>query len=354
MDEPLNEPLDEPRVLKYSFWAGALILKGSVTQRVMPDVLKFGLIAATIILVADVVEVASGVSLAIPHGPFEAGGAVLGLLLVLRTNAGYDRWWEARKLWGGIVNQSRNLGTMGLAYGSRDAEWRSRFILWTAAFPHVIRCSLRDDRNLSEVAKLVGPAETARVAKAKHMPSVVARTLADLLKQAAEAGMKNEAFLQAETHRGLLIDYIGGCERIRNTPLARSSAIQIRQFILMFLVSLPLAMLADFGNKRVLAGLTGIPVSDALVFVPLFIMLLAYPLLSLDRIGMELQNPFDTRRLDHLPLDAICHTIEKNLLELLRDDPVSSEHGTVLETLEISPELAAKLAKSGSRDTIIS
>ena len=355
MDEPLIEPLEEPRPLKYSLWAGALILKGSVTQRVMPDVLKFGGIAAAIILLAIFVERTWGVSLAIPHGPFEAAGAVLGLLLVLRTNAGNDRWWEARKLWGGIVNQSRNLAITALAYGSRDAEWRSQFILWLAAFPHVIRCSLRDERNLPEVAKLIGSEEAERIAKARHMPTAVARVLADKINESAtSAGMSPEAFLQAEHHRSLLIDYVGGCERIRNTPLARSSVIQIRQFILMFVVSLPLAFMNDFADRHTIERLTGAPIHDALLFVPLFIMLLAYPLLSLDRIGMELQNPFDTRRLDHLPLDALCHTIETNLLELLRDDPVASEQGPILGTVEISPELAAKIAKGTIRDTIIS
>lgn len=353
--EPVDEPLEEPKALKYSFWAGALILRGSVTQRVMPDVLKFGLIAAIIILVAIQVEKWSGVSLALPRGPFEAAGAVLGLLMVLRTNAGYDRWWEARKLWGGIVNQSRNLAVTALAYGARDADWRSQFIRWTAAFPHVIRCSLRDERNLSEVAKLIGPVATEKIAKAKHMPSVVARTIADMLAEALESGgMSRPAFFQAEQQRSALIDYVGGCERIRNTPLARSSAIQIRQFILMFVVSLPLALLKDFSNGQIVSRLTGIAISDALIFVPAFIMLLAYPLLSLDRIGMELQNPFDIRRLDHHPLDALCNTIEKNLLEMLRDDPVASAEGPVLETLEISPELAARIAKSSGRDTIIS
>ena len=122
----------------------------------------------------------------------------------------------------------------------------------------------------------------------------------------------------------------------------------------MFVVSLPLAFLNDFADRHVIQGLTGAPIHDALLFVPLFIMLLAYPLLSLDRIGMELQNPFDTRRLDHLPLDALCHTIEKNLLELLRGDPVASEQGPILGTVEISPELAAKIAKGTIRDTIIS
>lgn len=355
MDAASHEPLEEPKPLKYSFWAGALIIKGSVTPRVLLDVVMFGLIAAVIILAALAVERTWGVSLAISRGPFEAAGAVLGLLLVLRTNTGYDRWWEARKLWGGIVNQSRNMAITALACGARDAEWRSQFILWTASFPHVVRCSLRNERQLPEVAKLIGPEEANRVASAKHMPSVVARVLAGMLNEAAATGkMTPNGYLVAEQQRSLLIDHLGGCERIKNTPLARSSAIQIRQFILMFVVSLPLALLKDFHKQNMITNLTGLQINDALIFIPLFIMLLSYPLLSLDRIGMELQNPFDTRRLDHLPIDALCHTIEKNLLELLRNDPVTSEEGLILETLEISPELAARIAKSSGRETIFS
>ena len=117
------EPLEEGRPLAYSFWLGALILKGSVAPRVMLDVIKFGLIAEAIVLTAVFLERYFNISIAIPHGPFSAAGAVLGLLLVLRSNAGYDRWWEARKLWGGIVNQSRNLGIASLAYGPQGASW---------------------------------------------------------------------------------------------------------------------------------------------------------------------------------------------------------------------------------------
>ncbi len=64
-------------------------------------------------------------------------------------------------------------------------------------------------------------------------------------------------------------------------------------------------------------------ISARYVLIPLFVMLMAYPMLSLDRIGMELQNPFDTRRVDHLPLEALCSTIEGNLVELVESDPVA-------------------------------
>ncbi|MDG2220464.1 MAG: bestrophin family ion channel [Rubripirellula sp.] len=349
-----GEPLDERKPLNYSFWVGALILKGSATPKVLTDVLKFGLIAFAIVLLSVFVESKFGLELSVPFTVFSAAGAVLGLLLVLRTNAGYDRWWEARKLWGGIVNQSRNLAIEASAYGPPDAEWRNQFIRWTAVFPHVIRSSLRDERRLPEVQRLVGAANAKRIAQSAHMPTFVASVLAQMLREGRVNGMSRYAFLQAEQQRSMIVDHLGGCERIRNTPLARASAIQVRQFILVFLVSLPFAFIGEFGNDKLIATISGYAINDGLLLIPLFIMLLAMPLLSLDRIGMELQNPFDTRRIDHLPLDAICHTIETNLLEILRNDPVAAEEGLILESLQLEPELAAVIAKGNARDTLIS
>ena len=69
---------------------------------------------------------------------------------------------------------------------------------------------------------------------------------------------------------------------------------------------------------------------------------------------MELQNPFDTRRIDHLPLDASCHTIERNLMEVLKNDAVAKEEGFALETMQLDPEMAEIIAKGSTRDTLIS
>jgi len=101
-------------------------------------------------------------------------------------------------------------------------------------------------------------------------------------------------------------------------------------------------------------SLAGLDFNSGIYLIPIFIMLLALPMLSLDRIGMELQNPFDTRRIDHLPLDAICHTIERNLMEVLKNDPIATEEGFVLETMQLDPEMAALIAKGNARDTLIS
>jgi putative membrane protein len=292
------------------FWREAFALHGSVTPRVVPDILIFGLYAAGVWGVSWLSGRLFGVRIGLEVAPFELAGAALSLLLILRTNAGYDRWWEARKLWGSIVNQSRNLAIDALAYGPDDRAWREAFVRWTAAFPHAARASLRGERPPAELAALVGPEGAARVAESAHMPSCVALTLADLLRDACDRhAMDRFAFLQADRERAALIDHIGGCERILKTPLPLVYAIKIRRLIALFLLTLPFALLHRMRGDWL---------------VPLITMMVAYPLMALDRISAELQNPFARTNLSHLPLDDISATIEKNVTGLLAGSPRSA------------------------------
>ncbi|MGH7170611.1 MAG: bestrophin family ion channel, partial [Gemmataceae bacterium] len=209
-----------------------------------------------------------------------------------------------RKLWGGIVNQARNLALIGLAHGPDDKTWREQFIRWTAAFAWTAKARLRDETGVPELVPLLGEKEAARVQSAEHMPLCVAFHIDELLRQACqgENGLDRFAFVQAERERAGLIDHLGGCERIRNTPLASAISITIRRFILFYLATLPFALLHKF---------------DAEWLAPVVTVLVAHPVLVLDQLGIELQQPFAIRSLDHLPLDAICRNIEKNLLALL-------------------------------------
>jgi putative membrane protein len=285
---------NEPR----NFWHEVFALQGSATIRVMPRVLVFGALALAL-WIAN--ELTHELDFHLAVAPYEVAGAVLGLLLVLRTNAGYDRWWEARKLWGGIVNQSRNLTISGLTYGPTDPAWQTRFVKWVAAFPHVARRSLRGERDLPEIVALLGADDAARIAAADHMPSFVATSLAMQLRQAVADGSLNQmAFLQIDRERAVLIDHIGGCERILRSPLPRVYGIKIRRFIFLFLAALPFALLDKVG-----------------MVTPLVTMFVAYPILALDQTGVELQQPFSIRRLGHLPLDDLSQMIERNLLSLL-------------------------------------
>ena len=265
--------------------------------------MAFGLAAGGICGVTWFVEKLFQAEIVVEVVPFEFAGAALGLLLILRTNAGHDRWWEARVLWGGIRNQSRNFVISAMAYGPTNTEWREKIVRWAAVYPHVARLTLRGELPASEVANLIGPEDTKRVANAEHMPSFVALKLGDLLREATDKlEMDRYAFIQVDRERALLIDHIGACERILNTPLPRVYSIKIRRFIAMFLLTLPFALLHRVGGEW---------------FVPFITMLVAYPLLALDQIGVELENPFALNNLSHLPLDDFSATIERNLRGVL-------------------------------------
>jgi putative membrane protein len=296
------------------FWRDAVAFRSAITPPVLWRLLLVvgfaSLVCGTDLIGHHRPELEVGIA------PYEVAGAALGLLLVLRTNAGYERWWEGRRLWGGIVNQSRHLGVVVLPYGPEDAAWRDRGVRLVAVFAHVTRRSLRGEREVPEVAALLGAEEAARIAAAPHMPGFVALLLGDHFRAACDRfGMDRFAFLEADRDLASLLDHVGGCERIKKTPLPRAYAVLIRQFIVLFLVTLP------FGLLKKVDGLT-----------PIVTLLVAYPLLALDEIGDALQAPFSARTPSHLPLDQICRTIEDDLLAMLATRPAAPElrDGTAL------------------------
>lgn len=230
---------------------------------------------------------------------YELGGGLLGVLLVLRTNSGYDRWWEARKLWGGITNQSRSLATAAMVYGP-TGTWREQLIRWTILFAHATRRNLRKDTSLPELEQLFDAATAAQFKRGDQAPLWISAQIAELLNQAAANGqLPAPVFMQMERDRISLLDYWGGCQRILLTPLPRAYAIIVRQFLFVFLATLPFGILQD--------------VHWLAPFITIFV---ALPMLAIEEIGTELQNPFAIKHINHLPLDQICSNIQTSLLHL--------------------------------------
>lgn len=234
-------------------------------------------------------------------------GTLLGLLIALRLNATFQRWWEARTLWGGIVNQSRNIGIAANAYGPVESSWRDDVLRWTIAFGHAARGELRSDRKLDELLPILGSEDTDRLRSAHHMPTYAAKRLAMLFRAALDSGQLNEmAFRQLEIERSRLIDHVGGCERIRSTPLNRPFVIAVRQFVLITLAASPLTFYSLIESKSL---------------IPIMVAAIGYPLILLDEIGAELENPFDPKSLGHLPLERYTTTIEADLRCEMSVDP---------------------------------
>jgi putative membrane protein len=287
-------------VKRPNFWSNVVDRDGDGEQhRVRRPIIITFWFATTVWFIDWVTP--TGIDLGIEVAPYEFAGAILGSLLVLRANAGIDRWWEGRKLWGGITNQSRNLAVIVLANGPEDLRWRREIIGWIAAFGHVARRSLRRQKVMTEVEALVGQDGVEWLAKAEHRPTAVALKIASLLREARDRGeLDATAFLRADEQRNFLIDHVGGCERILKTPLASAYVVLIRRFIVLFLATLPFALL------RRVEWLS-----------PLVTTLVAYPIIALDHIADDLQQPFATSSINHLPLNDITTTIESNLLALL-------------------------------------
>ena len=285
------------------FLRGAVMWRGSITPRILPSLLLLTCYCLLIVALDQYWRPLSHLAVT----PFEYTGVVLGMVLVFRTNTGHERWWEARKLWGGINNQSRNLVIQALNYSKdlndnpQDRQWCKEMVKWTVAFSFAAREYLRNSKNLDELTDLLSQQELEALRSSGHMPLVVANKLAFLLQQARVTHqIDGFVFEKLEGQRILLIDHIGGCERILKTPMPLVYAIKARRFIFIFLLLLPFSLIEN------------------LEFSAVFIyFLVAYPLLSLDRIGIELQNPFSTKNLSHLPLHSICDSIKLNCLTLL-------------------------------------
>jgi putative membrane protein len=284
------------------FWAEALAIAGSALPMVLPRALLFGLFSLAVTAV-DLSANLPDVSIEIT--PFEVAGGVLSLLLVLRTNAGYERWWEARKLWGDIVNRSRSVAVAALAFGPEDPVWRDRIVRRVAAFCHAARQSLRSDRSTEDLARVLGIDEARRVVGTRHMPTTVTLLIGESLRDARNRlGLDGFALLRIDRDRNGMIDDIGACERIIKTPLPLAYRVEIRRFLILFIAAIPFEL-----------------VRRLYWFTPIATVLIALPLLSVDKIGTELQDPFSKDSLNHLPLDDICATIEGDLMALREQPP---------------------------------
>lgn len=279
-----------------NFMECALALHGSVTPRVWKKVLAVSVYACFISILTVFIP-----WLSLSISPFEYAGIIMGLILVFRINAGYDRWWEARKLWGSVVNCSRNLAIVITSYVEpSNKEEIVKTLGLIAAMPYLMKNNLRGSTSVDEVKHLLTDDTLSQLDKCRHKPNFISAELALMLSQLQERGELNQfCFLKAEELREAIVDCQGACERILKTPMPFVMAIKSRRFILLFLIILPIAL-----------------VNYSVFINPMVMTLVAYALFSLDQIGVELQNPFAIENLSHLPLNEICCTIENNVMEI--------------------------------------
>ena len=287
-----------------SDWLSHLFdIKGSMFREIIYRVLLCVLWAAVVVFAQSVLK-RHGHSVAIPSQAHALIGTALGLLLVFRTNSSYDRFWEGRKLWGSMVNTCRNLARAGSVYLAADWQLATRLLQWTIAFPWATMGVLRAQHGLGPGEIELPELEREAVLESGHVPLAVACRLSATIAEARRRELISD-FVQMtlDNNVQLLMDYVGACERIRNTPLPFAYVVHLRRAIIAYCFTLPFALVADFGWATVFATL-----------------LIAYTLYGIEEIGVEIEDPFGLD-VNDLPLIRLCGMIEENVREVIENLP---------------------------------
>jgi ion channel-forming bestrophin family protein len=253
--------------------------------------------------------------------PFSIIGLALAIFLGFRNNAAYDRYWEARKLWGELVHRSRSLARqlLGLTVpGSPDAphspDRRATMIRRAIAFAHALRHQLRGSDPADDVRPWLSADEASLVARSRLGTDAMLRHMGADLGALVRAG-ELDARLAAEVDATLsaMAAVAAGCERIQGTPIPFPYTLLLHRTASLYCFLLPFGLVDTIG-----------------VMTPFVVAIVAYTFFGLDAVGGEIEEPFGLV-VHHLPLNAICRTIEVNLREALGEQdlppPVMPEDG---------------------------
>ncbi len=227
-------------------------------------------------------------------------GFAISMLLVFRTNTAYDRWWEARKLWGQLVNVSRNTAIkVGAMFPVEDENSRAQYALLLGRFAKELRRHLLSEKTRTALGE-DEEAHLEGVDRNKHVPSQLVSMMHTRTHRAYRDGtISGDQLIGLAADLTAFMDICGACERIKNTPIPYSYSTFLKKFIIIYSFTLP------FGYAFSL-GYLAIPV---VVFI-------FYVLASLEIIAEEVEDPFGLDAND-LPLDRLATMIDQNVRELL-------------------------------------
>lgn len=243
-------------------------------------------------------------------------GSALAIFIAFRNNSSYSRWWEARTLWGGIINSSRVLARLIITFTDshshqqnydkeRSEQFKKEIIYKVIAWVHALRLHLRNQDNWNELKPFLSAQEFALLQKSQNKPNHIHLLSGKKIYEAMANGTLGgfDSF-QMEGQLLALANYQGGCERIKNTPLLRQYDFFTRVFLYTFMLLLPFSLIGDFIKMNIDYLL--IPVSVIISFVFAII----------GKVGEVNEDPFENRITD-VPLTSMCNTIERDLREML-------------------------------------
>lgn len=235
-------------------------------------------------------------------------GTVISLLLAFRSSQAYDRWWEARTIWGAVVNDSRTLARQMATYipnlyGSPEIEgFKQRFVYRQMGWCYSLAGHLRKGDGFAGTGPFLDRQDLQQLQDYTNIPAALLELHGRDVVFAQQQGWINE-FQQVEIDRTLsrLCDSMGACERIKNTVFPATYSLYIHIALNFFILLLPFGLIEFFGFME----------------VPLVVAIAALFLL-IEKMAIHLQDPFDNKPTD-TPMNAICRTIERDLRQVIKD-----------------------------------
>jgi putative membrane protein len=235
-------------------------------------------------------------------------GTVMSLLLAFRSNQAYDRWWEARTVWGAIVNDGRTLGRQILNFLKSDydqqavKQFKERFLRRQMAWNYALSQRLRGEAATAGLDCFLSRRDLSTIAKYTNAPAAILELHANDLNYALEQGWLNQ-FQQVEIDRTLtrLCDSMGKCERIKNTVFPATYSLYIHLAMNVFIMMLPFALIDFFSFME----------------VPI-VMVIGGLFMLIEKMAIHLQDPFEGKPTD-TPMTAISNTIEQDLRQMIND-----------------------------------
>lgn len=283
-------------------------LRGSIIPKIYPQVLLVTVLSTIVTIIQH------WVPKSFPYygtATFTLLGIALSLFLGFRNNASYQRWWEARGLWGQLVYECRSLTRQVLSFIDEEDETgqnsQKNMIYLTIAFTHAVRHRLRNTEPWQDIERFVDPKHHASMRQTQNLPDYLMRLMGKQLGDIRRQGLVSEQVVQNMDERLTSMTIVlAACERIHNTPLPFAYMLLVHRTTYLYCIMLPFGLVASLGWAT-----------------PLICAVIAYTFFGLDALSEELEEPFGLAS-NQLPLAALSRTIEINLLEALGETDIPS------------------------------
>lgn len=316
----------------YSFW---------MTIRWSKYSLIVGLLYSFIIILLYEI---TNIPFSLPWEPISVIGIAVAFFLGFKNNSSYDRTWEARKIWGAIVNESRTFATAVISLPNQDLplqikkEMVHRHLAWLLALKHVMRVEKTWEHNLpvnklnfipgfikeyydgifEEINKYLSQEELEQLKTHSNIPSQLLKNQSNEISKLKESGFISD-YKQVWMHQIIanLYTHQGMSERIKNFPFPRQYASTGLWITYIFCALIPFGLLDVFEQSRALHYWLTIPFSSIIIWT----------FFVVDRIGDYSENPFEGGYND-VPISSVARAIEIDLLEMIGDENIPAPYKT--------------------------